>query len=35
MLSLQLNGLNVFGPSPIVEETNSPPKVPIGACDSK
>ena len=33
ILSFELNGLNVLGPSPIVEETKVPPKFPIGACD--
>ena len=35
ILSLELNGLNVFGPSPIVDVTNVPPKSPFGTCDCK
>ena len=31
--SLVLQGLKVFGPSPMVEITNSPPKFPMGAWD--
>ena len=35
ILSFVLNGLKVFGPSPIVEETKVPPYFPIGVCDCK
>ena len=31
--SFVLQGLNVLGPSPIVEMTSSPPNFPTGACD--
>ena len=33
MLSFVLKGLNVFGPSPIVEDVSVPPNCPIGAWD--
>ena len=33
ILSFELKGLKVFGPSPIVEARSSPPNLPIGACD--
>ena len=31
MLSFELKGLKVFGPSPIVEDTKVPPNFPTGA----
>ena len=33
--SLELKGLKVFGPSPIVEMVKSPPNLPILAVDTK
>ena len=35
ILSLELNGLNVLGPSPMVEATSVPPNLPIGASDCR